>query len=80
MTDTNEAHVPAEPLGVRLLVDRDGDVWQRNHDGVYGNWTCIRPKVQGLLGAVRMTTWQNLVVSFGPLSRLERAGSAGPGD
>jgi hypothetical protein len=68
---TFEAIIPAEPVGLLAIIDRDGDIWQRRTNS---QWECTRAKIQGLgafpFGSSHNTKWRNLVVTFGPLVAL----------
>jgi hypothetical protein len=65
------AEIPAEPDGLAIVLDRDGDVWQRQGQYPDSSWSCAKPKLQGLFGGVvRSTRWRHLVYAFGPLTAV----------
>lgn len=65
------AAIPHEPDGLHIVVDKDGDVWQRDSVAVGGTWACTRRKVPSMIGAENRTSWRNLVISFGPLTAVQ---------
>lgn len=71
MTETYDAQVPAQPDGLRVVTDRDGDVWQKLREGYDTKWVCTKPKVMALLGNLHHTSWRMLVINFGPLTALQ---------
>jgi hypothetical protein len=64
---TFEALIPAVPDGLILVLDDDGDAWQRQGEN---RWVCTKAKVPGLLGGAHSTEWRHLVYAFGPLTAV----------
>jgi len=72
-TVTFEASIPPEPVGLRIVTDKDGDVWQRmpGEDGWLHGWRCVRAKIPGLLVSQQTANWRHLVYAFGPITAVQ---------
>lgn len=64
------ADIPAEPEGLEIVVDKDGDVWQRTK-APSDPWRCTRNKVMGQFMGFNGATWCELVITFGPLKPIQ---------
>lgn len=64
MADWFQCEIPNEPDDVQIVLDRDGDLWQRTGRNT---WTCIKAKIPGVFTNQSGATWRHLVYAFGPL-------------
>jgi hypothetical protein len=67
------ADIPAEPEGLEIVIDKDGDVWQRYPDLGFGTsgWRCTTSKVTSGFLTSNSATWQYLLINFGPVKPIK---------
>lgn len=71
--DSYAANIPTEPPGLEIVIDKDGDVWQRADItiGVQATWYCTKSKVASGFMVGNAAQWQTLLINFGPVKSIQ---------